>query len=209
MGYMARWQPGARDRLGRAAFELFSERGFEQTTVTDIAARAGLDKRTFYRLFGDKREALFSGGQEFQDFLVEAVTEVPDAGEEPFAAFLCALQQAAVVVFGDRLEFARTRKSVIDSSAELMERESLKMGSMAQAVAAALRGRGAGDAAAVLAAESGVTVFRFAYARWVADGNDRPFTDLLTEVSGQLSAVVGSPKPTVAAVSTSDPDTNA
>jgi AcrR family transcriptional regulator len=188
-GVMARWQPGARDRLARAAFELFSERGFEQTTVTDIAARAGVDKRTFYRLFGDKREALFSGGQELQDFLVEAVNEVPTAGAEPFGAVLSALGQGAQVVFADRLEFARARTSVVETSAELRERESLKMGSLARALATALQAQGAPEAQAVMAAESGITVFRVAYARWVAPGNETPFPEVITEVAGELRAV--------------------
>ena len=44
-----------------AAIELFDERGYEATTVAEIAERAGLTKRTFFRYFSDKREVLFSG----------------------------------------------------------------------------------------------------------------------------------------------------
>src|SRR5215471_5784528 len=55
---MGRWEPNARGRLEQAALELFLERGFEQATVTEIARRAGLTQRTFFRYFADKREVL-------------------------------------------------------------------------------------------------------------------------------------------------------
>ncbi|MCW2497931.1 MAG: regulatory protein TetR, partial [Jatrophihabitans sp.] len=58
---MGRWEPGAAGRLGAAAMELYVERGFEQTTVADIAERAGVTARTFFRHYADKREVLFSG----------------------------------------------------------------------------------------------------------------------------------------------------
>ena len=64
---MSRWEPDARGRLERAALELYGERGFEQTTVAEIAARAGLTERTFFRHFADKREVLFGGAGQLQD----------------------------------------------------------------------------------------------------------------------------------------------
>src|SRR4051812_7798035 len=139
IGRMARWQPDARGRLEAAALELFREHGFDQTTVTDIAARAGLDKRTFYRLFGDKREALFSGGKMMETALVKAVAESDAA---PFDSVIAAFQRVAEDIFADRLELVRARQSIIDSSPELQERELRKMGSLAAAVAAALRAKG-------------------------------------------------------------------
>ena len=56
---VSRWEPNARGRLERAAMDLYVERGFEQTTVAEIASRAGLTERTFFRYFSDKREVLF------------------------------------------------------------------------------------------------------------------------------------------------------
>lgn len=183
---MARWQPDARGRLEAAAFELFRERGFDQTTVTDIAARAGLDKRTFYRLFGDKREALFSGSGHLEEILVKAVTETDAA---PFEAVVAAFRRVAEQVFADRLERVRVRQSIIASSPELQERELHKMRSLAAAMIAALRAEGYGDTTATLATESGVTVFRVAYARWVAPDSDASLTDLITEVATELRAI--------------------
>ncbi|MFV2088486.1 TetR family transcriptional regulator [Micromonospora sp. LOL_021] len=183
---MARWQPDARGRLEAAAFELFRERGFEQTTVTDIATRAGLDKRTFYRLFGDKREALFGGSEQLEDLLVKAVTETDAA---PFEAVVAAFRQVAEEIFADRLELVRVRQTIIESSPELQERELRKMGSLAAAVVAALCAKGLDQTAATLAAESGVTVFRVAYTRWVEPGNRDSLTDLIAEVTSELQAI--------------------
>ena len=70
--HMSRWEPNAPGRLQQAAFELYTERGYDQTTVAEIAARAGLTERTFFRHFADKREVLFEGGDRFRATLVES-----------------------------------------------------------------------------------------------------------------------------------------
>lgn len=70
---MGRWEPNARGRLATAALELYSERGYEQTTVAEIAQRAGLTERTFFRHYADKREVLFATSGEFQELFVRAV----------------------------------------------------------------------------------------------------------------------------------------
>ncbi len=67
---MGRWDPDARERLMKAAMEPYAERGFEVTTVADIAAKAGLTERTFFRHFTDKREVLFSGSAALQELMV-------------------------------------------------------------------------------------------------------------------------------------------
>jgi AcrR family transcriptional regulator len=187
---MARWQPDARGRLEAAALELFRERGFEQTTVTDIAARAGLDKRTFYRLFGDKREALFSGGQLLEEILVKAVG---DSDAAPFEAVIAAFRRAADELFVDRLDLVRVRQTIIEGSPELKERELRKMGSLAAAVTAALCAKGVDETTATLATESGVTVFRAAFARWVAPGHNARLADLIVELAAELRAVTSAP----------------
>jgi AcrR family transcriptional regulator len=187
---MARWQPDARGRLEAAALELFRERGFEQTTVTDIAARACLDKRTFYRIFGDKREALFSGGKLLEEVVVKAVAET-DA--TPFETVVAAFRRAADQMFANRLDLVRMRQSVIESSPELQERELRKMGSLAAVVAAALRAKDIDETTATLATESGITVFRVAFARWVAPGGDASLTELIARVAAELRAVTSAP----------------
>ena len=74
---MSRWEPNARGRLEQAAAELFADRGYDQTTVADIAARAGLTERTFFRHFADKREVLFAGADALREQLVSTVAEAP------------------------------------------------------------------------------------------------------------------------------------
>src|SRR5215471_3367257 len=93
IGGMGRWEPNARGRLEQAALELYVERGFAQTTVAEIAERAGLTERTFFRHFADKREVLFAGADNLQEFLVSAVAGAPDS-VPPIEAVAAALEAA-------------------------------------------------------------------------------------------------------------------
>src|SRR3954468_12164794 len=114
---MGRWQPGASGRLREAAMELYVERGFEQTTVADIAERAGLTARTFFRHFADKREALFAGSDALQAGLTTAVAEAPPEAS-PMRAVAAALEAVSPMLGHDR-EYSRRRGAVIASTAEL------------------------------------------------------------------------------------------
>src|SRR6201999_3767883 len=184
---MARWKPGANGRLAEAAMELFDERGFEATTVADIAERAGLTKRTFFRYFADKREVLFSGSEHLQALFAGAVAAAPEAAT-PLAAVAAGLD-AVAGMFADRREFAARRQLVIASHPELQERERNKLATLAAAVAEALRARGERDPGAILAAESGVTVFRIAFERWVEPDNRRDLGPWMREVLDERRGV--------------------
>src|SRR5918912_4079114 len=146
---MARWEPDSRGRLREAAFALYAERGFENTTVADIAAQAGLTERTFFRHFADKREVLFAGTSELQEALITAVSDAPSSATpiEMAAAGL----EAAGGLLPDRAT-ARRRQAIIDANPELQERELIKLASWSAALADALRGRGLEDPAATLTA---------------------------------------------------------
>src|SRR5262249_25569139 len=137
---MGRWEPNARGRLAEAAMALYLERGYDQTTVADIAERAGLTSRTFFRHFADKREVLFDGSSALEEAMVEAVAAAPE-GARPMEAMAAALDAAAQMI-GTRRDFSRARQTIITSSAELRERELIKMASLAASLATALRGRG-------------------------------------------------------------------
>ena len=76
---MGRWEPDARGRLEQAALALYLERGFENTTVAEIAERAGLTERTFFRYFADKREVLFSGSAIMKGLLVQTAVDAPSS----------------------------------------------------------------------------------------------------------------------------------
>ena len=184
---MSRWEPNARGRLEQAALELYIERGFEQTTVAEIAKRAGLTERTFFRHFADKREVLFSGAGGLQDLLVSAVADAPDS-TAPINAVAAALA-AAGALLQERRESARQRQAVIAAHAELQERELIKLASLASAIAGALRRRGVGDPAAGLTAEAGIAVFKIAFERWINQAGHADLPQLMRESLEELKAV--------------------
>lgn len=165
--------------------ELYGERGFDGTTVEDIAARAGLTERTFFRYFADKREVLFGGASELQEFLVGRVLEAP-ASLSALEVIAAAYTAAADDIFEARREFSRARQAVIVANAELRERELVKLATLNAAMADALRRRGVSDPAASIAAESGGSAFRLGFERWVADIEG---THLSTYIRGSLDAL--------------------
>lgn len=184
---MARWEPDSRGRLEQAALALYGERGFENTTVAEIATRAGLTERTFFRHFADKREVLFGGAGTLQEVLVNAVAGVPDS-TAPIEAVAAALDAAAALL-QQRRGYARQRQAVIAANAELRERELIKLAALAAALADALRLRGVREPAASLTAEAGIAVFRVAFERWVDETNQRDLSLLIRESLDQLKAV--------------------
>jgi AcrR family transcriptional regulator len=184
---VTRWEPNAYGRLAQAALELFGERGFEQTTVEDIAKRAGLTKRTFFRHFSDKREVLFGGGDELKELFVRSLAAAP-ASAAPMDAVAVSLEAAGAELQG-RAEFARQRQAVIAANAELQERELVKLASIADALADTLRRRGVEEPAASLTAEAAIAVFRIAFERWVAAGDERDLPELIRESMAALRAV--------------------
>jgi AcrR family transcriptional regulator len=183
---MGRWEPNARGRLEQAALELYGERGYEQTTVAEIAARAGLTERTFFRHFADKREVLFGGSDALAELLQASVTGATDS-ETPLDAIAGALEEVGALLQDSRgRDFARLRRNIIVANAELQERELSKLASWAGMLAGALRARGVDEIAATLAAEAGVAVFRVAFDRWVVDADDRDLPELIRESLGEL-----------------------
>ncbi len=164
---MGRWEPDAEGRLKRAALELFGERGFDETTVADIADRAGVTERTFFRYFADKREVLFDGSADLQAFVVHRIAAAP-GGKPPIDVVADAFA-GLTELMEERRDFAVRRGAVVASTPSLMERELLKMASLGAAVAEALHARGVPAAAAGLAADTGVAVFRAGFDRWVTD----------------------------------------
>jgi AcrR family transcriptional regulator len=182
---MARWEPGTAERLQQAALELFTTRGFERTTATEIAESVGLTERTFFRHYSDKREVLFHG----QDLLVRTFLEgvdgaPPDAS--PIEIVADAIRSTGSVFTDERRPHSRARQSVIDENPALQERERHKLASIATAVAGALRARGVDELAATLAAETGTTVFAIAFSRWIREDEQRSLADIATDVLHEL-----------------------
>ena len=186
---MGRWEPDARGRLAKAAMELYAEHGFEQTTVAEIAARAGLTERTFFRHFADKREVLFYGMERLRDLLARAVADAPASATA--MDLVSAAFEAAAAMMQETPERVRLRDVIVSANAELRERELIKLAALASAVAGALRDRGVPEPGASLAAETGVAVFKVAFARWVSEPGqpDLPgiFRELMAELRGALT----------------------
>ena len=185
---MARWAPGAPERLQKAALELFATRGYEQTTVTEIAESVGLTERTFFRHFSDKREVLFYGQDQFVRAFLDGVDAAP-SDSSPMEIVACALRSAAALFPDERRTHSRIRQSVIEQNPALQERESHKLAGLGTTVAEALRARGVDEPAATLAAESGATVFGIAFSQWIREDEQRSLADITADVLRELLAV--------------------
>ena len=184
---MGRWAPGSKGRLEEAALELFGERGYEGTTVADIAERAGLTKRTFFRYFADKREVLFSGSELLEESMLKAVLDAP-AKATPLGAVAAGLD-ASADMFGRIPDRAGKRQALLDANPELQERERAKLAHLSAAVAGALRERGVAEPTASFAADAGMSVLRVAFGQWVADPHGQDLRPLLRDALAELKSV--------------------
>ena len=185
---MGRWEPNARGRLAKSAMELYAEQGFDQTTVAEIATRAGLTERTFFRHFADKREVLFYGMEMLRDLLVRAVADAPASAAAMDA--VGAAFEAAGGALQENPERVRLRDAIVSANAELRERELIKLAALASAVAGALRDRGVPEPAASLAAETGVAVFKTAFARWISEPGQPDLPEIVRESMGELRSML-------------------
>jgi AcrR family transcriptional regulator len=175
---MTRWQPGATQRLVVAAVDLFTEQGYDATTVAQIAERAGVTKSTFFRHFSDKRELLVAGQETLSRLLADGIAEAP-AGASPLEAVAAGLERASSAMGPMNRELGPRLKAAVAASAELQERDALKSVSLAAAMTAALVARGVPDPTAELAAELGLLAFKRGYLAW-SDG-DRDAEDQLAQ----------------------------
>lgn len=171
---MARWEPGARERIVLAAVDLFTEQGYDATTVAQIAERAGITKSTFHRYFPDKRELLAAGQETLGRLLAEGIAEAPE-GSSPLEAVAAGLERASSGMGQMNRDLGPRLKAAVAASAELQERNALKNVGLAAAMTDALLARGVPDPTARLAGELGVLAFKSGYAAW-SEG-DRAATD--------------------------------
>ena len=166
--------------------ELYLERGFDQTTVAEIAERAGLTKRTFFRHYADKRDVLFAGVAPLRELVMRAIAEAP--APLPPLAVVCLGIEAAARLVQERPEDVRMRQAIIDAHLELQERELVKLAVLTGDMATALEARGMGTWTARLVAETGMAVFRVAFARWIADSVQGELTQRVRESMAELTA---------------------
>jgi AcrR family transcriptional regulator len=184
---MPRWKPNTRERLAAAALDLFEKRGYENTSVIDIAQRAELGKTTFFRHFQDKREVLFGDGT-LEAILVDAITSAA-ATTAPLEVMARALEGVGHYAFTpERRAFVARRQKVIDANPELREREALKNLALTAATIDALKRRGVSDLNARVAAELGALASRIAYERWSETTGDEEFGVIARHVLDEVQA---------------------
>ena len=172
--------------MERAALELYLERGYDHTTVAEIAQRAGLTERTFFRHFADKREVLFRG-EVLARAIVAVLKDVPPS-VAPLDAVGTALESQSEF-FDQRRPYSKNRQAVIDANPALQERELIKLDSMATMIAAAMRDRGVTESAATLTAQAGVAVFKVAFQRWSDDPSNQVLAVHIRATLAELKAV--------------------
>lgn len=168
---MGRWEPGARERLVMAAVDLFTEQGYDATTVAQIAERAGITKSTFFRHFTDKRELLVAGQETLSQLLAAGIAEAP-GDATPLEAVALGLERASAEMGPMNRDLGPRLKAAVAASTELQERDALKSVGLAAAMTAALVARGVPDPMAQLAAELGVLAFKRGYAEWSEGAHD-------------------------------------
>ena len=171
----------------RAALDLFAERGYDNTTVAEIAERAGLTKTTFFRHFPDKREVLFAGQEVHGRLLADGIAAAPDEAT-PLEAVEAGLDTLAARFTPGQREFGPRLLAVVMSNRELRERSAYKHAGLAAAATEALRKRDVPEPTAGLAAELGVHAFNQAFARWVDPASQHTLAELARQALGELRA---------------------
>jgi AcrR family transcriptional regulator len=187
---MPRWEHGSEDRLKKAALELFAEQGFEDTSTIEIAARAGVTNRTFFRYFSDKREVLFAESDGLRTMLVEKLRQAPDV-TEPLQAITRVLAEFDWENLGPR-DIQRRRHAVIAANPELLERDLSKQHIITVEFADVLRERGLDADVAQLAARVGVQVFLTAYGDWLETGDEADLATVSEKVTSLLATLLPS-----------------
>jgi len=162
---------------------LFRERGYDQTTAAEIAARAGVTERTFFRHFADKRDILFDREANVQVALTEAIASAP-ADLAPMQVLQLAFH-GMEAIYEDNRSFSEPRQAIIAATPALRERELTKIASLTAALASALEQRGVDAKLATLAAQVGAAAFNYALMEWLDDTSsglgahlDRAFNQL-------------------------------
>ena len=184
---MSRWAPNARERLENAALDLFVENGYEETTVAQIADRAGMNRATFFRHFADKREVLFGGEDVLAGLFADAIRAAPP-GATLAECLQAALAAVGVVMTPQRRVAAARRVLVVAANSELQERGLLKHARIAKSITAALHERGTDELTARLGAETGMLAFSVAFERWMKANDDEPFPPFADEALSDLQA---------------------
>ncbi|MET9251880.1 helix-turn-helix domain-containing protein [Nonomuraea sp. NPDC003709] len=185
---MARWDPGTEERLIKAALELYAEHGYDNVTVTQIAERAGITRRSYFRYFPDKREVLFAGSERLPTAIQQAVLAAAETSS-PLSTVLDALADVGAQL-AEQVKNVAERRAVIDASAELQERERTKFAAVTAAIRTALEQRGTETGTAHLVAQIAMVVFQSAFDQWVNANGQTDFVTCLRVAAASLRDTV-------------------
>jgi AcrR family transcriptional regulator len=184
----------SREALIEAALELFAQRGFDATTAEQIAERAGVSPRTFFRYFPTKESVVFHRDYGFMRSFAEAYLAQPPALGDYDA--LRATFVALCADFSALRSRIVTYRKVVDSSALLVGREHEHLEAHAQTIAEAIvrRSATATDDARTLADVS-LALYQRALRRWLAEparGEPRAeLAELVDREFARLRSAVG------------------
>jgi mycofactocin system transcriptional regulator len=164
------------DQIAAVALELFAERGFEETTVEDIAAAVGVGRRTIFRYFPSKNDMVWG---DF-DWVIERLRAHLREGDDlPLAE---ALRRAAVLSNTypeEELPSLRRRLTLITTAPALQANSMLRYAAWRRAIAewaAERRGEEPDDVVPTTIGECALGASRAAFTRWVS----HPEEDLAT-----------------------------
>ncbi len=180
LGLRERKKLDTRDALVRAAVALFEERGFDATTVDDIADAVQVSARTFHRYFGAKEDVLFSDSSAVRDQFVAVLAARPP--DEPLLESLRAAALDMAGRFVENADHERRRLRLIRDNPTLVFRSSHRGTQWSSVVAdhAAERlGQSPDDPLPTLLAACTVAALRTSVDRWI----ESPGVDYRTELA--------------------------
>jgi AcrR family transcriptional regulator len=176
---MARWKPNAQNRLVQSALELFTEQGFNETTVEQIAKRADLTTRTFFRHFSDKREVLFMNDEfrpNSENKMHSQTSETVDVMNLINQGLIESAQH-----YENQREMLKVRQKIIDSDKGLLERELRKREELRIGLTCSFALAGVSALQAELAAKVAMGIFTTAMTRWIYQPGKKKLTAYVQE----------------------------
>ncbi|MBB4005578.1 TetR/AcrR family transcriptional regulator [Aurantimonas endophytica] len=183
---MVKKAENARERFESAAYALFQDHGYAETTVPQIAAKAGLTERTFYRYFSDKREVMFWRADAHRSAIMKEIMNAP-VGLHPLDVVAGSFSAIAPFIDGHR-PIVKLRQSLISAYVELHERELMKLHNLALAIDSGLQQRGIQPSFSRVLAEIGAAVFKVALQNWRADEAKSGFVHHVQAASREFQA---------------------